>query len=189
MQSSINLLTVAEYLEAESKSEVRHEYLGGQIFAMAGGSKQHNIITLNVASGMRSHLRGSSCNVFMSDMKVGLKLTSQNKTIFYYPDVVVTCDLQDQDLYVLNYPCLIIEVLSPSTEITDKREKLVNYRTLASLQEYILISQDEIKVEVYRKSAEGNWTLQILGKDDELQLCSVNLTLTMADIYEDVLAG
>src|SRR5437868_3138632 len=128
MQSAVKLFTVEEYLKLEQTSEIRHEYLGGQVFAISGGSKQHNTITLNIASRIRSHLRGSSCSVFMADMKVRIQLANQNKSIFYYPDVIVSCDPDDQDRFSLNYPCLIIEVLSPSTELTDRREKLVNYR-------------------------------------------------------------
>ena len=188
MQSAINIFTVEEYLELEQTSEIRHEYLGGQVFAMSGGSKEHNTISLNIASRLRSDLRGGSCSVFMADMKVNIRVINQNKNIYYYPDVVVTCDSDDKDRFSLNYPCLIIEVLSPSTEITDKREKLVNYRTLESLQEYVLISQDEIKVEVYRKDIQGNWLIQTLGKNDELRLKSIDLTLTMAEIYEDVIS-
>ncbi len=187
MQSAINIFTVKEYLELEQTSEIRHEYLGGQVFAMSGGSKEHNTISLNIASRLRSHLRGGSCSVFMADMKVNIPLNSRhNKSIFYYPDVVVSCDSDDKDRFSLNYPCLIIEVLSASKEITDKREKLVNYRNLDSLQEYVLVSQDEIKVEVYRQDNQGNWLIQTLGKDDEFRLDSINLTLTMAEIYEDV---
>jgi len=188
MQSPVTLFTVEEYLKLEQTSEIRHEYFGGQVFAMSGGSRQHNTITLNIASRLRSHLRGGSCSVFMADMKVRIELANQAKNIlFYYPDVIVSCDPQDQERFFLNYPCLIIEVLSPSTELTDRREKLVNYRTLDSLREYVLVSQDEIKVEVYRKDDEGNWLLEILGKDDELRLDYVGLTLTMAEIYEDVI--
>ncbi|MBF2007458.1 MAG: Uma2 family endonuclease [Chlorogloeopsis fritschii C42_A2020_084] len=187
MSVPLTYLTVEEYLKAEESSEIRHEYLGGQIFAMSGGSKEHNIITLNIASRLRSHLRGGSCSVFMSDMKVRIELANQNKSIFYYPDVIVTCDSQDQDRFFLNYPCLIVEVLSPSTEVTDRREKLVNYRNLDSLQEYVLVFQDEIKVEVYRKENQEKWSMQTLGKSDNLELNSVGLTLTMPDIYEDVL--
>ncbi len=188
MQSAINICTVEEYLELEQTSEIRHEYLGGQVFAMSGGSKEHNTISLNIASRLRSDLRGGSCRVFMADMKVNIRVISQNKNIYYYPDVVVSCDSDDQDRFSLNYPCLIIEVLSPSTEITDKREKLVNYRDLESLKEYVLVSQDETKVEVYRKDNQGNWLMQTLGKDDELHLDSIKLTLTMAEIYEDVIS-
>lgn len=188
MQSPVNLFTAEEYLQLEQSSEIRHEYLAGQVFAMSGGSKQHNLIAGNIYSRLRSHLRGGSCSVFMSDMKVRIQLANQNKSIFYYPDVIVSCDTDDQDRFSLNYPCLIIEVLSPSTELTDRREKLVNYRNLETLQEYVLVSQDEIKVEVYRQDDQGNWSLTILGKDDELQLNSVGLNITMSDIYEDVFA-
>ena len=186
MRSPIHIFSVAEYLEAESKSEVRHEYLGGQVFAMAGGSKAHNIITLNIASRLRSLLRGNACDVFMSDMKVKLKAANQNKTIFYYPDVLISCNPEDKDKYFVNYPCVIFEVLSPSTEASDRREKLVNYQTIASLQEYVLVSQDKIKVEVYRQDLQGNWTMEVLGSEDTLVLNSINLSLTMADIYEDI---
>ncbi len=186
MRSPIPVFSVAEYLDAESKSELRHEYLGGQIFAIAGGSKAHNIITLNIASRLRSQLRGGACDVFMSDMKVKLEAANQNQTIFYYPDVVVTCSSEDRDNYFVNYPCVIFEVLSPSTEVSDRREKLVNYQTIGSLQEYVLVSPDEIKVEVYRQNLQGNWTQEILGIEDKLVLNSVNLSLTMTDIYEDI---
>jgi Uma2 family endonuclease len=188
MQSPLYFFTVEEYLELEQSSDIRHEYFAGEVFAMAGGSKEHNIISGNVYSRLRSQLRGSSCNVFMSDMKVKINLGNDNKTIFYYPDVIVSCDTEDQDRYFLNYPCLIIEVLSPSTETIDRREKLVNYRSLASLKEYVLISQNEIKVEVYRQDEKGNWTIQtLINRDDKLHLDSVGLILEMAEIYEDII--
>lgn len=191
MHSPINLFTVEEYLELEKTSEIRHEYICGQVFAMSGGSKEHNTITLNIASRLRSHLRGDSCSVFMADIKVNIQLANQNlqntKSIYYYPDVVVSCDADDNDRFSLDYPCLIIEVLSPSTEITDRREKFAHYRSLESLQEYVLVSQHEVKVEVYRKDSQGNWSLIILGKDNELHLSSIDLTLTMAEVYEDVI--
>ncbi|MBD2387521.1 Uma2 family endonuclease [Cylindrospermum sp. FACHB-282] len=187
MQYPVKFFTVEEYIELEKSSQIRHEYLRGQIFALSEDSKEHNIIADNIYSRLRSHLRGSSCNTFMSEMKVKIKSAIENKPTFYYPDVIVSCDPQDQDRYFLNYPCLIIEVLSPNTEITKRREKLVNYLTLEKLREYVLICPDEIKIEIYRQDAQGNWTIQILGKDAQLNLYSVGLTLKMADIYEDVL--
>jgi Uma2 family endonuclease len=187
MRSPIHNFSVLEYLEAEAKSEIRHEYIDGEVFAMAGGSKKHNLIAGNTYSRLRGHLRGSGCDAFMADMKVNLKSLQQHKTIFYYPDIVVTCDPRDRDQFSVNYPCLIIEVLSPSTEVIDKREKLVNYKTIPSLQEYVLISQDQIKVEVYRHDLAGNWTKEVLEKEHDLCLNSVDLILTMANIYEDVL--
>jgi Uma2 family endonuclease len=185
MRSPIHYLSVPEYLEAEAKSEIRHEYIDGEIFAMAGGSKKHNLIAGNTYSRLRAHLR-SRCDVFMSDMKVKVRSLQQNKNIFYYPDVMATCSPQDQDQFIVSSPCLIIEVLSPSTEMIDRREKLINYKTISSLEEYVLISQDQLKVEVYRHDLAGNWTREILGKEHNLRLNSVDLTLTMDDIYEDV---
>jgi Uma2 family endonuclease len=178
-------LTETEYLDAEQSSQHRHEYIGGQVFAMAGGSREHNIICLNIASLLRSHLRGSGCTTFMADMKV--KIPIPHKTdIFYYPDVVVTCNDRDTDRFFLKYPCLIIEVLSPATEAIDKREKRLNYQTLDCLKEYILLSQDEMKLEVYRQDERGTWTIEVLDKENDLQLNSIALTLTMSDIYEAV---
>lgn len=187
MSVPLSYLTIEEYLKTEEDRQIRHEYLGGQIFAMSGASAEHNLIAGNIYTSLRSHLRGSSCRSFMSDMKV--KLKTQNTDIFYYPDIIVTCDSQDNERYFKTCPCLIIEVLSPSTETIDRREKLVNYQTFNSLQEYVLVSQDEIKVEIYRQNSQGNWLVQTLNNsDDEVCLESVGLTLTMADIYEDVIS-
>ncbi len=186
MRSPIYPLSVSEYLEAEAKSEFRHEYVGGEVFAMAGASRKHNLIAGNIYSRLRSHLRGGGCDAFMSDMKVKLKSEIKKKSIFYYPDVVVSCELQTQDQFVLNSPSLIVEVLSPSTEVIDKREKLQNYQTILSLQEYVLVAQDQVHMEIYRRIDEENWTRETLGREDKLQLDSVNLTLPVMDIYEDV---
>ncbi len=189
MSVPLTYLTVEEYLKAEESSEIRHEYIAGQVFVMSGSSKEHNLIAGNIHARLRSHLRGSSCSVFISDMKVRIQSTNKTKPadLFYYPDIVVTCNPQDQDRFFVNYPCLIIEVLSPSTEAIDKREKRINYQALDSLQEYVLVSQDQIQVEIYRKDAQGNWSVQTLDKGDDLQLKSVGLTLTMTEIYEDVI--
>ncbi len=118
-------------------------------------------------------------------MKV--KIQVKNVDIFYYPDLLVTCDPEDKERYFKTRQSLIIEVLSDSTATTDKREKRLNYQTLDRLQEYILISQDKIQVEVYRQDTQGNWSMQTLGQDDILKLESVGLKLTMAEIYEDVI--
>jgi Uma2 family endonuclease len=185
MSLPLSYLTVEEYLKAEESSFLRHEYLGGQVFAMAGASEEHNLISTNIIALLRPHLRGTDCRAFVSDMKV--KIQVKNVDIFYYPDLLVTCDRQDTERYFKTRPSLIIEVLSDSTATTDKREKRLNYQTLDSLQEYILISQDKIQVEVYRQDIQGNWSMQTLGKDDILKLESVGLKLTMAEIYEDVI--
>lgn len=162
MQSPVHFLTVEEYLKAEQSSDIRHEYVDGQIFAMSGASEEHNQIAGNIYALLRPHLRGTPCRAFISDMKV--KVNVQNVDIFYYPNLLVTCDPNDRERYFKTNPTLIVEVLSKSTEVTDKREKRVNYQTKKSLQEYILIFQYEIKVEVYRKDAQANWALTVLGK-------------------------
>ena len=184
MQSPLKLLTVEDYLKIEQNCQVRHEYVAGQTYAMAGASEAHNLIVGNIFALLRPHLRGGSCRTFVSDMKVKVKLQTTN--IFYYPDLFVTCDRNDNEKYFKTNPSLIIEVLLDSTETTDRREKRLNYQTIDSLQEYILISQDKIEVEIYRKDQQGNWTVETLEKEDSLQLNSVNLNLTMRDIYEDV---
>ncbi len=181
MRSPLPIFTVEEYLHAETNSPIRHEYMGGYVFAMAGASEEHNIIAGNLYSLLRPHLRGSSCRVFMSDMKVKVQ-----DDIFYYPDLLVTCNREDNHRYFKTQPNLIIEVLSESTETTDRREKLMNYQTLATLKEYVLVSQNQMQVEVYRQDTPGNWTVQILGREHDLNLESVGLTVTMAQIYEDV---
>lgn len=184
MRSPLNLLPVEEYLNLERAAEIRHEYVAGQIYAMAGASEAHNLIVTNLIAILRPHLRDSSCRAFIADMKVKVKM--QQADIFYYPDLLVTCDPNDNKKYFKTNPNLIVEVLSDSIETTDKREKRINYQTIDSLQEYVLVSQDEIKVEIYRKDNQGNWTVETLSKDNDLTLHSVGLTLTMADIYEDV---
>ncbi|MBE9145239.1 Uma2 family endonuclease [Planktothrix mougeotii] len=181
MRSPLPLFTVEDYLNAEAKNPTRHEYVGGYVFAMAGASEEHNIIVGNILALLRPHLRGTSCRVFVSDMKVKVQ-----DDIFYYPDLLVTCNPQDNHRYFKTQPNLIIEVLSETTETTDRREKLMNYQTLDSLKEYVLVSQAQMQVEVYRQDDQGNWTIQILGQKDDLTLESVGLTLTMAQIYEDV---
>ena len=184
MRSPLNILSVKEYLTVEQDAEIRHEYVAGQIYAMAGASEAHNLIVGNIFAVLRPHLRGSSCRGFISDMKVKVKM--QQGDIFYYPDLLVTCDPNDSKKYFKTSPSLIVEVLSNSTETIDRREKRLNYQTIDSLKEYVLVSQDEIKVEIYRRGDNNNWTVEILSQNDNLQLNSVRLTLTMEDIYEDV---
>lgn len=182
VRSPLPNLTVKEYLDGELVSDIRHEYIAGQVFAIAGASANHNLIAGNMYSRLRSHLRGSKCSTFMSDMKVRI----QTADIFYYPDVLVSCDLKDTDDYCKTQPCLIIEVVSRNTATIDRSEKLLNYRQIESLKEYILISQDRIKIEVYRQDDQGQWWLETLGDEDELQLESVGLRMSMAEVYEDV---
>ena len=174
------ILTEEEYLKFELTSDRRHEFVDGQIYAMSGGSEQHSLIAVNLYSLLRTKLRGKGCRVFSSDMKIWIP----NLKIFYYPDLSVVCDAQDRDRYCKTKPCLIIEVLSPSTQRIDRNEKLRNYSNLESLQEYILISQDRPSLTIYRRR--NDWQPEIFGAESIIQLEAIALEISINDIYEDV---
>ena len=170
------LISVADYLEAERYSPVKYEYVDGHVYAMTGTSKVHNLIVGNLAGILRNHLRGGPCQVYTSDIKV------QAGTRIYYPDVVVACPPSD-DPYVETNPFLIIEVLSDSTERIDREEKRLAYQSIAALQEYVLVSQDRRKIQLYRRAGEkGGWELYKL--ESSLGLASVGLTVSFEQVYE-----
>jgi Uma2 family endonuclease len=173
-----------EYLEAELRSDVRHEYVAGQVFAMVGASRAHNRISGNIYSRLLAYLRGGPCGVFMSDVKVRLP----RMNAYYYPDIVVTCDPRDrtanQEGYVVEAPSLIIEVLSRSTEAIERREKLLAYQTLESLTEYALVSQSHQGVEIYRR-ADAGWEVEQLVPGDPVRFASLDFTLTFEEVYEE----
>lgn len=172
-----------EYLEGEKLSQVKHEYIDGEVYAMAGASDAHVTITGNLFSLLRNHVRGSGCRVYMADMKAQIQAINR----YYYPDVMVTCDTQDREFeYFKSSPCLIVEVLSGSTEAFDRGKKFTDYRHLKSLQEYVLISQDTMSVECFRRNQEGRWVLYPYEKGEEVHLASVDFRFCIATIYEDV---
>ena len=131
-------ISITDYLEGELISEVKHEYINGDVYAMAGSKRAHNIVAGNVFASLHSFLRDTPCRVFPSDMKVGIQTATED--FFYYPDLHASCEKTDNDHFNTE-PKLIIEVLSDSTERKDRAEKFYNYRKLASLQEYVLIAQ------------------------------------------------
>jgi Uma2 family endonuclease len=181
----VEYISVEEYLEGEQVGDVKHEYIAGQVYAMAGTSLEHNQLALNVASWLRRRLRGGRCRTFISDVKVRIDPIGT----FYYPDVVVTCEEEGKARYYISRPCLIVEVLSPSTEVIDRREKLLTCRQLDSLREYVLIAQDERRIEVYRRDDAGEWGQEILGPNADLRFESLPggaLSMTMDEVYEDV---
>ncbi|MCT7966797.1 Uma2 family endonuclease [Laspinema sp. D1] len=189
MDISPALISVDDYFKQEETSPIRHEYLGGQLFAMADSSEKHNRIAGNICTYLINHLRGSGCKTFIFDIKVKIQVVQGTADIFYYPDVMVTCDQEDREKFYKTHPCLVVEVLSPSTETIDRREKRLNYQSLPSLQEYVLVSQDQMQVEVYRRQTSGNWEFERLGPNDSLELNSVGLTLTRTEIYDEVFDG
>lgn len=175
-------LTVDEYFRLELESIVRHEYIDGQIYPMLGISDKSRIITENIFNLIRSQLYGSDFRVFSSEMK--LRIEPLN--IFYYPEILVTSDSQDREKLFKSRPCLIVEVISPTTERIDRNEKLVNYRALESLQEYVLVSQSEIKIDIYRKYNQASWFVESITDKRVIKFNSIGLSVSMEEIYEDV---
>jgi Uma2 family endonuclease len=148
---------------------------------MTGGTQAHHTIVGNLFFALKTHLRSSGCRIFAEGMKTRVEASNA----FYYPDVVVTCDDRDrqpQSQYI-EYPRLIIEVLSPSMARFDRTEKFADYRTIPSLEEYVLVSSDRQQVEVFQKGDRGNWA--IAPSSNPIQLASVNCAIAIADIYED----
>lgn len=172
-----------EYLETEKSSPIKHEYVQGQIYAMAGASDAHVTITANLVTLLRNHIRGTDCRVYVADMKARI----ESLNIFYYPDIMVTCDQRDTNFeYFKRYPSLIIEVLSPSTEALDRGDKFSDYQELETLQEYVLISQNRQRVDCFRRNTAGRWELYSYRGNQELQLFSLNFSCSLTDVYEDV---
>lgn len=181
-----HLLTVEEYLEGEQRSEVRHEYIGGLVYAMAGASDEHNGICLNLASALLAHLRGKSCRVFMTDSKARLRADADD--IFYYPDLMVACDPRDTDRFFKRYPRVLGEVLSESTERIDRREKFLSYTQIETLEEYVLVAQDKMEITLFRRA--NRWQPEILqGPTASLPLPSIEFSISLTSIYEGIKAA
>ncbi|MEY6433056.1 Uma2 family endonuclease [Thioalkalicoccus limnaeus] len=174
-------LTVDAYLAGEDGSDVRHEYIAGQVYAMTGASDRHGLITLNIATALRPRVRGTGCQLFANDMKVRLRVGADD--LFYYPDVLLSCDPSDREVYFRSRPCLIVEVLSESTERIDRIEKLLAYQTIASLQEYLLIAQHRPEVWVHRRARD--WAGELVT-DGAVRLDCLGYDLPLATIYEEV---
>lgn len=181
-QAKLTYLDVEDYLHFEQSGEIRHEYVDGQIYAMAGASRRHNQICANLVHRLRAAVRGTPCRAYFSDVKVRVDFGNA----FYYPDVMVGCDSRDNHELYLARPCLIIEVLSPSTENIDRREKLFAYRSLPSLREYVLIATEVKEVEVFRRDAGDEWSLTTLEMGDTLRLECIPTAISLDDIYEDI---
>ena len=179
-------LTPEQYLEIERKAEFRSEYYQGEMFAMAGGSGKHTVISDNLISSLLSQSRGGPCRPYSQNMRVQVSATG----LYTYPDIVIGCQPRrflDETQDTLLNPVVIIEVLSESTEAYDRGKKFAHYRTVESLQEYVLVSQDRVQVERYRRQPDGDWLLTAMSRmEDCFQLESVGCTLRVAEIYEDV---
>ncbi|WPD21228.1 MAG: Uma2 family endonuclease [Candidatus Electrothrix scaldis] len=175
-------VSIQDYLAGEQQTEIRHEYINGTTHAMGGASATHNLISGNVFAVLHAAARNSSRQVFMADMKVYLQIAEED--IFYYPDLLVSCDPEDREEYYRTRPCLIVEVLSPSTERIDRREKFMAYTSLPSLQEYILIAQDRQAVTVFRRK--NKWKPELFQSGEEFFSDCLECTLPLAEVYNGV---
>ncbi|KST67844.1 Uma2 family endonuclease [Mastigocoleus testarum] len=181
--SQFQYMTPQEFLEWEKTQELRYEYIDGEVFAMTGGTKPHNRIAGNLYTALDAFLAEKGCDIFIADVKVQLSPSGP----YHYPDVVVTCDPKDRELIdLIEHPCLIVEVLSPSTEAFDRGKKFTRYRQLNSLREYVLIQSDEIGVECFRRNDEGLWVLYTYGAKDTLNLESIGFSISVEKLYRQV---
>jgi len=175
---SITPLSEEEYLRSELTNETKHELIDGYAYAMAGASRNHERISINLLSEFRSHLKNSPCEPFGSDIKV------KTRSNFFHPDAMVVCDDQSEDEYYTNAPAIIIEVLSKSTRKADESTKLLSYINIPSLQEYVLIEQDFVDIQVIRRN-EG-WLPKHYFLGDQITFESIDLTLAVEEIYHRV---
>jgi Uma2 family endonuclease len=173
-----DLISVEEYLEGELSSDIKHELVDGYVYAMAGASANHERISVNVLRKLGNHLENKPCEPFGSDMK--LRINSN----FFYPDVMVDCHFDNSEPYFTETPIIIVEVLSKSTRKKDTTLKFISYINIPSLQEYVLIEQDFVDVQVFRRS-EG-WLVRHYFLGDEITFESIGLTLSVEDIYHRV---
>jgi len=178
-----------EYLAWEAEQLTRYGYIDGQIYAMSGGTIPHNQVAVNLVALIKPHLRGKQCKTLSSDAKVGI--TEQGP--FHYPDVSVTCDHRDHNARdYIRYPCLIVEVLSSTTEAFDRGKKFEHYRRIETLREYVLIDPEQMSVECYRLNKNGRWELYHYTSssdnpdDCQVELSSIELKFPINLLYEDI---
>jgi Uma2 family endonuclease len=175
--------SAADYLAWEAEQAERHEFLDGEVFAMAGAEDRHVTVAMNCAFALRQHLSGGPCRTYMSDMR--LHVAAANG--YFYPDILVTCSTRDAaSSMVKSEPKLIVEVLSPSTAAYDRGLKFSHYRSLPSLEEYVLVDLATRATDCYRKGADGLWVLHPFVKGDTVTLASVALDIASAQLFAEV---
>ncbi|TKD09717.1 Uma2 family endonuclease [Polyangium fumosum] len=177
--------TFAEYVAYDEASEIKHEYVDGEIFAMAGSTARHSLLTTGMSSALSQALRDRGCRVFSPDMRIRVQETG----LATYPDVSVVCgklEFDPESSTTLTNPLLIAEVLSPSTEKYDRRQKFNHYRRIPTLREYLLVSQDERHIAHYTRNEDDTWTLRDVRLSQPLALRTLGVTLSLDDIYRGV---
>lgn len=182
-------ITPGQYLEIERKSDSRNEYYNGEIFAMAGASRTHERIAIQLAMLVQQHLRGKRCEAFAANMRI----LATPANLYTYADLSAACDpprFLDAEVDTLTNPSLLVEILSPSTEAYDRGKKAALYRRIPSLHELLLVTQDRLHVELQRRQPDGTWILlEADGLDGSIELASIGYTLRLNDLYETAIAN
>ena len=179
-------MSAQDFLAWDATQTVRHEFVAGEVFAMAGADEAHVTVALNVAMALRQHLAGTSCRTFISDMKLRVEAVDA----FYYPDVMVTCSAADAaDPLIKRDPVLLVEVLSPATAAYDRGDKFAAYRRLPGLREVLLVDTDSRRCDLFRKRDDGLWVLHPFEPGQGLRLESVALDLPAAQLWAEVPAA
>jgi len=179
--ATLRHMSIEEYLDSESRAEVRHEYIGGEIFAMVGAPLHHERLVRGIWRAVDAHLRNTACEAFAGSARLRIEAAD----CFYYPDVFVCCVRLPNSMRYADDAILVVEVLSESTEAVDRREKRRNYALLPGLREYVLVAQDERRVEVFRKTDRGEWEIHVFAGEDDVRLASIDLTVPLAAIYRE----
>lgn len=183
VQGHLPRLTPVEYFVWEEQQLCRHEYINGEVYAMSGGTQNHSRIALKVAALLDNHLPDGGCRVFNSDCRVNIFETND----YTYPDASVSCDRRDENTtQYITYPCLIIEVLSESTEAYDRGNKFFRYRQNPQLQDYVLVSSQEIAMDLYRKDRDGRWEIVNYRAEEVVELQSVDLSFPIEQVYRGI---
>jgi Uma2 family endonuclease len=179
-------MTYAEYLALERTSEEKHEYVNGQVYSMAGGTPDHGRLAMNLGGLLRAALAGKPCAVFSSDVRVRIEATGRST----YPDLSVVCGRlarAGDDNDAITNPTVLVEVLSDTTEASDRGDKFAHYRRLPSLREYVLVSQTAERIEIFHRGDRGDWVLTEAGSGETIRLESIDVALAVDDVYHDPL--
>jgi Uma2 family endonuclease len=176
-------LTPEEFLAWDATQTLRHEYVDGEVFAMAGAGDAHVTAAGNVYLALRQHLAGTPCRTFITDMKLHVNAAK----VYFYPDVMVTCSASDAASATIKYePVLLVEVLSPSTAAFDRGNKFATYRTIATLREYLLVDPDKHSADLYRLGSDGLWVLHPFDENSTVHLASVQLDIPPALLWAEL---
>jgi Uma2 family endonuclease len=176
-------MSAEEFLVWDQTQTIRHEFVRGEVSAMAGAEEAHGVVCGNIYIALRAHLKGTPCRTSMADMKLRVEASDS----FFYPDVMVTCSAGDvSDKLIKREPSLVVEVLSPSTAAYDRGDKFAAYRLLPSLREYLLVDTKARRCDLYRKGTDGLWVLHPFGSDQAVLLSSVDMTLSPEALWDEL---